>query len=65
MSASVMFNPSTLFKRVKVIQKPQGKLYAPGISLQGNYLKNYGFNLGNRVLIEVSQDRIIITKLGE
>ena len=55
-------NPAKLIKKMKVVNKPQGKSYAPGINLQGEYLKNYGFSVGDFVEIEVSRNRIIIKK---
>lgn len=54
--------PKKLTKKLKVVNKPQGKSYAPGINLQGEYLKNYGFGVGDFVKIEISANRIVIKK---
>lgn len=40
----------------------QGKKYAPAINLKGFYLKEYGFEVGDMVKVELSQNRIVISK---
>ena len=48
---------------LKVVNKPQGKNYVSGLNLQGLYLNNYGFNCGDMVKVELSENKIIISKI--
>jgi len=48
---------------LKVVNKPYKHTYTNGINIQGEYLKQYGFRLGNEVAVMVSQNRILIEKL--
>jgi len=49
-------------KILTVCQMPQGKKYAPGFNLKGDYLRKYGFEVGDMVRVEISQNQIIISK---
>jgi hypothetical protein len=48
---------------LKVVNKPQGKKYTAGINLTGNYLNNFGFSCGDMVKVELSENKIIISKI--
>lgn len=50
-------------KFLKICNLPQGDSYAPGINLKGNYLTNYGFEVGDMVSVEVRKDEISIKKI--
>ncbi len=53
----------SLFKHLKVVNKPQGRHYAPGINIQGKHLNDYGFEVGDKVAVEISSNRILIEKI--
>jgi len=40
----------------------QGKRYTQGINLKGDYLKKFGFEVGDMVKVEIHKNEIIITK---
>ena len=52
-----------MIKTLKVCQRPQGAKYVPGINLQGLYLNDYNFNIGDVVRVEFLRDEIRIKKL--
>ena len=52
-----------LQKTLKVINKPYKDTYVPGINLKGKYLSVYGFNLGDKVFIQVAENKILIEKI--
>jgi len=49
-------------KILTVCQMTQGKKYAPGINLKGDYLKKFGFNVGDMVKVELHKNKIVISK---
>ena len=49
-------------KILTVCRMAQGKKYAPGLNLKGDYLMKYGFEVGDMVRVEISQNQIIISK---
>ena len=49
-------------KLLKVCQAPQGNRYTSKINIAGDWLKKYGFELGDLVKVEVKKNEIIITK---
>lgn len=49
-------------KILTVCRMPQGAKYAPGINLKGDYLKKYGFEVGDLVKVELHKNKIVITK---
>lgn len=49
-------------KLLKVCGLPVGKYYKPGINLKGDYLSKYGFEVGDMVKVEISENKIIIEK---
>lgn len=49
-------------KYLTVCNQPQGKGYTIGVNLKGEYLKRFGFALGDMVKVEISDNRIVITK---
>ncbi|WP_099463389.1 SymE family type I addiction module toxin [Parabacteroides provencensis] len=51
-----------LTKLLKVCGLPTQNNYTAGINLKGEYLKDYGFNIGDYVHVEVTENRIVITK---
>lgn len=36
--------------------------YIPQIILQGNWLKDLGYDIGDKVIVDCQQDKLIITK---
>ena len=52
-----------LQKTLKVVNKPYKDKYVPGINIQGNYLRVYGFNTGDKVFIQVTENKILIEKI--
>ncbi len=47
-------------KNLKIVNKPQGKGYTPGINLQGLIFSKIGFVLGDMVKVSFSFQRIVI-----
>jgi len=45
-----------------VCRMVQGKKYTPGINLKGEYLKKYGFEVGDMVRVELRENEIVISK---
>ena len=52
-----------LQKTLKVVDKPYKGKHVPSITLQGGYLKVYGFNSGDKVLVKVLENVILIEKV--
>jgi len=57
--------PKTNTRILKVVKKPQGKNYVNGFNLQGRYLEQYGFFLGDFVNVSFETGKIIISKNGD
>jgi hypothetical protein len=49
-------------KCLKICDLPQGGGYVPGINLKGNYLKEFGFTVGDFVDVCILENQIVITK---
>ena len=49
-------------KLLTVCKMTSGKKYTAGINIKGEYLKKYGFQIGDIVKVEVKNNQIIITK---
>lgn len=49
-------------KLLKVCKLPSAKTYVPGLNLKGEYLRKFGFEVGDYVTVEVSENKICITK---
>ncbi|WP_418543347.1 hypothetical protein [Parabacteroides goldsteinii] len=49
-------------KYLKCVNAPYGSRYTVGINLKGDYLKEFNFFVGDCVKVELSENRIIITK---
>lgn len=49
-------------KLITVQRTAQGKKCTQGISLQGEYLKKYGFEVGDFVKVVISKNKITIEK---
>lgn len=47
---------------LKVCRLPYGKRYTSGLNLKGDYLKQYGFEVGDLVKVVFSQNEIRIVK---
>ncbi len=45
-----------------VCKQPTKTGYTVGVNLKGEYLKNYGFQIGDMVKVELSENKIIISK---
>ena len=52
-----------LQKTLKVCNKPYKDKYVPGINIQGKYLNAYGFNTGDKVFVQVAENKILIEKI--
>lgn len=51
-----------LTKLLKVCGLPYNKTYIAGINLKGEYLTKHGFNIGDYVNVEITENKIVITK---
>ena len=51
-------------KLLTVCRAAQGNKYTSAINIKGEYLKKYGFELGDFVKVEVSKNKIVIQKNG-
>lgn len=49
-------------KYLKCVNAPYGNRYTVGINLKGDYLKEFNFFVGDCVKVELSENKIIITK---
>lgn len=49
-------------KYLKCVTAQDGSRYTVGINLKGDYLKQYNFNVGDCVKVDLSENQIIITK---
>jgi len=49
-------------KILTVCRMTQGKKYTPGINLKGEYLKKFGFQVGDMVKVEIRNNEIVISK---
>jgi hypothetical protein len=49
-------------KLLTVCRSTQGKKYTSAINIKGEYLKKYGFELGDFVKVSISSNKIIIEK---
>lgn len=49
-------------KTLKVVRLPQCNDYVPWVRVAGNWLKDAGFNYGDRVLLIATDGEIIIRK---
>ena len=49
-------------KYLKCVNAPYGSRYTVGINLKGDYLKEFNFFVGDCVKVELSENRILITK---
>lgn len=49
-------------KYLKCVNAPYGSRYTVGINIKGDYLKQYNFNVGDCVKVEIHENQIIITK---
>lgn len=56
-------NSITLQKTLRVVHKPYKKTYTNGINIQGEYLKKFGFEKGDKVEVLVEQNKIQILKI--
>ena len=53
----------TLQKVLRVVNKPYQKTYTTGINIQGEYLKKFGFETGDKVEVLVTENQIKISKI--
>lgn len=49
-------------KLLQVCKLSAGKHYKPGINIKGDYLLKYGFEVGDMVNVEISENQILIQK---
>lgn len=52
-----------LHKKLRIVNKPYQKTYTVGLNIQGKYLQEFGFILGDIVDVIVSENRILIEKV--
>lgn len=53
----------TLQKVLRVVNKSYQKTYTNGINIQGEYLKKFGFEKGDKVEVLVKENQISISKI--
>lgn len=51
-------------KKIKVCRKWSGRKSVPSVNLQGIYLQEYNFNIGDSVRVEFYRDEIRIKKMN-
>ena len=56
-------DPPILQKKLKIVNKPYKDTYVIGLNIQGKYLGEFGFELGDMVEVAVSENRILIEKV--
>ena len=49
-------------KKLKVVRFPQHNDYVPGVRIAGNWLKDAGFNYGDRVVLVAEDGKITIER---
>lgn len=48
---------------LQCVRLPQGKKGTIGFNLKGEYLKMFGFKQGDKVKVEISDRRIVLSKM--
>lgn len=48
---------------LECVRLPQGKKGTIGFNLKGEYLKMFGFKQGDKAKVEISENRIVISKI--
>lgn len=48
---------------LQCVRLPQGKKGTIGFNLKGEYLKKFGFKQGDKAKVEISENKIIISKI--
>lgn len=51
-------------KVLQCVRLPQNGKGTIGFNLKGEYLKKYGFQLGDKVKVEISKNMIVLFKTG-
>lgn len=49
-------------KNLQCVRLPQNGKSTIGFNLKGEYLKKYGFQQGDKVKVEISENRIVFNK---
>lgn len=49
---------------LQCVRLPQGKRGTIGFNLKGEYLKMFGFKQGDKVKVEISENRIVLSKMN-
>jgi hypothetical protein len=52
-------------KALRVVAFPQGAGYVPSIKVAGKWLRDFGFELGDEVLLIAGPGRLYIVRRGE
>ncbi len=47
-------------RHIKVYESPGPKYGIPRINLQGEWLSNFGYHVGDHIIVSFEQDRIIV-----
>lgn len=55
--------PETLKKVLQICNKSYKARYTIGLNIQGDYLIKFGFELGDKINVEVSRNRILVEKI--
>lgn len=58
-------NSDTLNKVLKVINAPSGKKYTNGLNIKGEWMKRFGFELGDMVCVVITKNKIKVSKIIE
>lgn len=48
---------------LQCVRLPQGKKGTIGFNLKGEYLKMFGFKQGDKVKVEISENKILLSKI--
>lgn len=48
---------------LQCVRLPQGKKGTIGFNLKGEYLKMFGFKQGDKVKVEISENKILLSKM--
>lgn len=48
---------------LQCVRLPQGKKGTIGFNLKGEYLKMFGFKQGDKAKVEISENKIVISKI--
>lgn len=50
---------------LQCVRLPQNGKGTIGFNLKGEYLKLFGFQLGDKVKVDISENKIVLSKVGD